>query len=104
MLPVYQGVPRPGKWGYMDNIIYGLLDALHNVGLVVVRNGERYFSLYELYDRVIVSNILKVFNGVLSFLNLPTIDHPDLWSFLFGFGMLVFVLSLVVRKIIKFFV
>ena len=88
----------------MDNVVYGLLDALHSVGLVVVRDGERASVLFELYDRIIVSNILKVFNGVLSFLNLPTIENPDLWGFLFGFGLLVFVLSLVVRKIIRFFV
>lgn len=88
----------------MDNIIYGLLDALHSVGLVVVRNGEHYSTLLDMYDRIIVSNVLKVFNGVLSLLNLPTIDNTDLWGFLFGFGMLVFVLSLVVRKIIRFLV
>lgn len=88
----------------MDNVIYGLLDALNNVGVSVVRLGERSSILFDLYDKVIASNIIKVFNGVLSFLNLPTIDNPDLWSFLFGFGMLVFVLALVVRKIIRFFV
>lgn len=88
----------------MDNVIYGMLDALYSVGLVIVRNGERSSVLFELYDRIIVSNVLKVFNGVLSFMKLPTIDNPDLWGFLFGFGLLVFVLSLVVRKIIRFFV
>ena len=88
----------------MDNVVYGLLDALHSVGLVIVRNGERASILFDLYDRIIVSNILKVFNGVLSFLHLPTIENPDLWGFLFGFGLLVFVLSLVVRKIVRFFV
>lgn len=88
----------------MDNIIYGLLDALHSIGLEVVRNGERSSTLFDLFDRIIVSNVLKVFNGALSLLNLPTIDNPDLWGFLFGFGMLIFAISLVVRKILRFFV
>ena len=88
----------------MDNIVHGLLEALYSVGLSIVNNGERSSTLVELFDRVVVSKILNVFNGVLSFLNLPTIDHPDLWSFLFGFGLLVFSISLVVKKILRFFV
>lgn len=88
----------------MDNVIYGLIEALHNVGLTVVSLGKRLTILFELYDNVIVTNILKVFNGVLSFLNLPTIDNPTLWGFLFGSGLFMFVLALIVRKIIRFFV
>ena len=88
----------------MDNVIYGLLDALYSIGFEIVENGERSSVLFDLFDKVVVSNVLKVFNGVLSFLNLPTIDNPDLGGFLFGFGMLVFAISLVVRKILRFLV
>ena len=88
----------------MDNVIYGLLDALYSMGFEIVENGERSSFLLDLFDKVVVSNVLKVFNGVLSFLNLPTIDNPNLWGFLFGFGMLVFAISLVVRKILRFLV
>ena len=88
----------------MYNVIYGLLDALYKIGGVIVSAGKGFSTFINVYDNAVVSNVVKVFNGVLSFLGLPVISNPDIWIYLFGGGMLYFVLALFVVKIIKFFI
>ena len=88
----------------MDNFVIGFLDAMYKIGVVVVSAGKGFLSFINVYDNAVVSNVTKVFNGVLSFLGLPVISNPDIWIYLFGGGMLYFVLALFVVKLIKFFI
>lgn len=88
----------------MDNFVIGLLDALYKIGSVFASAGKGFVDFINVYDNAVVSNVTKVFNGVLSLLGLPIISDPDIWIYLFGGGMLYFVLALFVVKLIKFFI
>lgn len=88
----------------MDNFVIGLLDALYKIGGIIVSTGKGFLNFINVYDNAVVSNVTKVFNGVLSFLNLPTISNPDVWIYLFGGGLLYFVLAMFVVRLIKFLV
>lgn len=88
----------------MDNFVIGLIDALFKIGNTIISAGKGFLGFIDVYDNAVVTNVTNVFNGVLSFLHLPTISNPDIWIYLFGGGLLYFVLAMFVVRLIKFLI